>query len=357
MEPVNLSDFESLAKEKLSAMAYDYYSGGACDEITLRRNQSAYREILLKYRVLADVSKRNLSAEVLGQKISFPVLIAPTAFQGMAHPDAECATARASSAEDTIMILSTLSNSPVEEVVKAAKGALWFQLYVYRDRGATKELVQRVEKAGCKAIVVTVDAPYLGIREKEVRSGFRLPDGLSVKNMDASGMGMVSASEGGSGLAAYFASQLDPSLSWKDIGWLRSITGLPLVLKGISCKEDVILAAQNDIDAVVISNHGGRQLDTCRASIEVLPEAAESAGGKMEILVDGGVRRGTDIIKALALGAKAVLIGRPVLWGLAYDGENGVRKVLQILRQEFDLAMALCGCSSVENIKQELIVK
>lgn len=357
MEPLNLHEFEALAKEKLSAMAYDYYSSGACDEITLHRNQSVYREILLKYRVLVDVSNRDMSTTVLGHKISFPVMIAPTAFQQMAHPEGESATARAASAEDTIMILSTLSNTHVEEVSKAANGNLWFQLYVYKDRGVTKDLIQRVEKAGCKAIVVTVDAPFLGIRERDVRNGFTLPEGLTVKNMDDSWLAKVTAATGESGLTGYFASMLDSSLSWKDIEWLRSVTKLPIILKGIACKEDTILAVQHNIDAIVISNHGGRQLDTCRASIEVLPEVMECPLGKMEILVDGGVRRGTDVLKAMAMGAKAVLLGRPVLWGLAYDGENGVRKVLQILKKEFDLAMALCGCTSASNISPDLIVK
>src|SRR5438552_456042 len=290
MEPVNLHEFEALAKAKLPAMAYDYYSSGACDEITLHRNQSAYREIFLKYRVLVDVSNRDLSTTVLGQKISFPVMIAPTAFKQITHPECENATARAASAEDTIIILNTLSNSPVEDVSKAANGNLWFQLYVYKDRGVTRELIQRVEKAGCRAIVVTVDAPFLGIREKDVRNNFTLPEGLTIKNMTSSWLAEVTAAIGKSGLQGYFASQLDSTLSWKDIEWLRSITKLPVILKGIACKEDAILAAQHNIDAIVISNHGGRQLDTCRASIEVLPEVMECPVGKMEILIDGGIR-------------------------------------------------------------------
>ena len=255
------------------------------------------------------------------------------------------------------MILSTLSNSSVEDVATASNSNLWFQLYVYKDRGVTRDLIQRVENAGCRALVITVDAPFLGIRERDVRNGFTLPEGLTIKNLDASWQAKVSAEDGESGLTAYFASQLDSSLSWKDIEWLRSITKLPIIFKGIACKEDAMLAVQYNIDAIVISNHGGRQLDTCRASIEVLPEVMECPLGKMEILIDGGVRRGTDVLKALSLGAKAVLVGRPILWGLAYDGESGVRKVLQILKKEFDLAMALCGCTSVSNISFDLIVK
>ncbi len=355
MKPINLFDFEKLAKEKLPQMAFDYYSSGACDEITLRRNHAAFDEIFLKYRVLVDVSKRDLSVNILGNEISFPVIIAPTAFQKMAHPDGELSTVKAAGAEGTIMILSTLSNTSVEEVVKAATSPVWFQLYSYRDREATRDLIKRVELAGCEALVLTVDAPLLGIRERDVSNEFSLPEGLKIENMDAHGLGEVENSTGRSGLASYFASRLDPSLDWKFIGWLRSVTNLPLILKGIACREDAELAVNHGVEGIVVSNHGGRQLDTSRATIEVLPEIAEAVSGKTLILMDGGIRRGTDIIKAIALGAKAVLTGRPVLWGLAYDGENGVREVLQILKKEFDLAMALCGCSSVNGISKELI--
>jgi 4-hydroxymandelate oxidase len=352
MDAVNLFDLETLARKKLSKMAYDYYSSGACDEITLSENRSAFERIFLKYRVLVDVSKRDLAVDVLGFHLSFPVMIAPTAFQAMAHPDGELAMARAAGREGTVMILSTLSNTAVEDVVKAASSPVWFQLYVYKNRNATKDLVKRVEAAGCKALMVTVDAPFLGSRERDIRNQFKLPDGLTVKNMGAE---LTGGGEGGSALAGYFASELDPSLSWKDIGWLRSVTNMPLILKGIACKEDAELAVQHGVDCIVVSNHGGRQLDTCRAAINVLPEVADAVGGKIEIMIDGGVRRGTDIVKAIALGAKAVLIGRPALWGLAVDGQQGVRNVLQILREEFDLAMALCGCRSIKEINRDLI--
>ncbi len=353
--PVNIFDFESLAKEKIHPMAFDYYFGGAGDEITLRRNHSAFDEIFLKYRVLVDVSRRDLSTEVLGSRISFPVMIAPTAFQRLAHPEGEIATVKAGGAEGTIMILSALANTSVEEVVKNSTGPVWFQLYVYKDREATKDLIRRVEEAGCTALVLTVDAPLVGTRERDIKNEFRLPEGLSVENLNAAGMGKVEGSSGASGLAAYFSSMIDQSLNWKDIEWLRSVTKLPVLLKGIACAEDAKLAHNSGVEGIVVSNHGGRQLDTCRATIEVLPEVVDAVSGKMEILVDGGIRRGTDIVKAIALGAKAVLAGRPVLWGLAHDGENGVRQVLQILRNEFDLAMALCGCRSVGEITKNLI--
>jgi 4-hydroxymandelate oxidase len=354
MQPITIADFELIAREKLSQMAYDYYSSGACDEITLRENCDAYKKLCLKYRVLVDVSKRDLSVEIFGQRISMPVMIAPTAFHKLAHPEGEAAVARAASAADTIMILSTLSNSDIEDVVSASEKPVWFQLYVYKDRKVTEALIRRAEAAGCKALVLTVDAPVLGSRERDVRNKFNLPDGITVKNLMPASKDKFPESDE-SGLTLYVQKFLDPSLSWKDVEWLKSVTKLPLIIKGISCKEDALLSLQHGADGIVVSNHGGRQLDTCRATIDVLPEVVDAVGGKMEILIDGGIRRGTDILKALALGAKAVLVGRPVIWGLAADGENGVRSVLEILRSELDLAMALCGCDSVEKVTRELV--
>ncbi|MEP7146581.1 MAG: alpha-hydroxy acid oxidase [bacterium] len=354
---INISDFEALAKEKLSQMAYDYYSSGANDEITLKENCEAYKRIFLKYRVLKDVSSRNLSTEVIGQNISMPVMIAPTAFHKMAHQEGEIAVAKAAGAAGTIMIVSTLSNSDIEDIVKASgekNGNVWFQLYVYKDREATRDLIKRVDAAGCKAIVLTVDAPYLGTRERDIRNKFTLPDGLSLKNLVPASKEYL-PEKNTSGITSYFADYLDPSLNWKDIEWIRSVTSLPLFIKGIACKEDALLAVEHGVDGIVVSNHGGRQLDTCRSTIDVLPEVAEAINDKIEILIDGGVRRGTDVLKAIALGAKAVLIGRPVIWGLTAGGENGVSAVLEIFRNEFDLAMALCGCDSVKKITKELI--
>jgi len=354
MIPVNINDFENLAKEKLTQMAYDYYSSGANDEITLRENCEAYKRIFLKYRVLVDVSKRDLSTEVLGQKIPMPVIIAPTAFHKLAHIEGEVAVAKAAGAAGTIMILSTLSNSDVEDVVKASSSPVWFQLYVYKEREVTRELIKRAEAAGCKAIVLTVDAPVLGTRERDVRNKFNLPEGIYVKNLIPAKRENIPATND-SGLSDYVQKFLDPSLSWKDIQWLKSVTNLPLIIKGISCKEDALLSVESGADGIVVSNHGGRQLDTCRATIDVLPEIAEAVNDKIEILIDGGIRRGTDVLKAIALGAKAVLIGRPVIWGLAAGGEKGVSQVLEILHKEFDVAMALCGCNSVKSISKELI--
>jgi 4-hydroxymandelate oxidase len=355
MEAINIFDFERLAREKLPQMAYDYYASGGHDEITLRENHAAYDRIQLLYRVLVDVSRRDPSTTVLGQRVSMPILIAPTAFHRMAHPEGEVATARAAGAAGTIMFLSTLSNSSVEEVTAAATGPIWFQLYVYKDRGASEALVQRVEAAGCRALVLTVDAPLLGRRERDVRNRFRLPPGLSVKNMLPAGLGELPQEALDSGLAAYFATLLDPALSWNDIAWLRSITRLPLIIKGIVRADDAVRAVEHGADGIVVSNHGGRQLDTSPATIDVLPDIADAVAGRIEVLIDGGVRRGTDVVKALALGAKAVLVGRPILWGLSVNGEQGVKQVLEILRGELDLAMALCGCASLADITRDLI--
>jgi 4-hydroxymandelate oxidase len=339
----------------MATASWDYYASGANDEITLGRNQRAFSELDLYYQVLAGVGERSLKTTVLGHEVAMPLVIAPTAFHKLAHPDGELATARAAGTAGTIMTLSTLSNTAVEEVVAAASGPVWFQLYVYKDRGATRDLVKRVEAAGCSALVFTVDAPLLGRRERDVRNRFSLPDGLSAETMLAAGMAALPQGRKDSGLAAYFADLLDPALSWCDLDWLRSITTLPIVVKGIVRADDARRAAAQGVDGIVVSNHGGRQLDTAPATITALGPVVEAAGDATEILLDGGVRRGTDVIKALALGARAVLIGRPVLWGLAAAGRAGVSRVLQLLGAEIDLAMALCGCTRVADIGAHLL--
>jgi 4-hydroxymandelate oxidase len=355
-EPINLFELEAVARERLSREAYDYYASGAHDEVTLRENRAAYERLSLAYRVLVDVSRRDLTTRVLGHPVAMPLLVAPTAFQRLATPEGELATARAAGAAGTVMILSTLSNTSVEEVVAAASGPVWFQLYVYRDRKTTEELVRRAEAAGCRAIVLTVDAPLLGRRERDVRNRFTLPPGLSVANLLPVGYGDLPPDAADSGLAAYVSSLIDPSLSWRDVAWLRSLTRLPLVIKGIVRPDDARRAAEAGAAAVVVSNHGGRQLDTAPATIEVLPEIADALhGSAVEVFMDGGVRRGTDILKALALGARAVLVGRPILWGLATGGEAGAVSVLRLLRGELDLAMALAGAPTIADITRDLV--
>jgi 4-hydroxymandelate oxidase len=353
--PVNLFEMERLAESRLSATAFDYYFGGAQDEVTLRENRAAYDRITLYFRILVDVSKRSTETTVLGERVSMPVLIAPTAFHRMAHAEGELATARAAGDAGTIMLVSTLSNTSVEDIAAAATGPLWFQLYIYKDRDATRDLVARVEKAGCTAIVLTVDAPILGPRERDVRNRFTLPDGLTVKNLLGAGQGTVAMEMYGSGLQSYVSNFIDPAISWRDVEWLRGITKLPIILKGVVRADDARRAVDAGARGIVVSNHGGRQLDTSPATIDALPYVADAVGGRAEVYVDGGIRRGTDVVKALARGARAVMVGRPVLWGLAVDGEPGVARVLEILRNEFDTALALSGCPSVADVTADLL--
>ncbi len=354
-EFVNVLDFEPAARERLSALAYAYYATGANDEITLRENRAALDRRSLHYRVLIDVSQRDLTTTVLEHRLAMPILVAPTAFHGLAHPDAELAATRAAGAAGTVMVLSTMSNTPVEAVTAAAGGPVWFQLYAYRDRGITRDLVQRVEAANCEALMLTVDAPVLGRRERDLRNRFSLPPELVVANLTASGLDCLPLDGEGSGLAMYFSTLLDPSLTWDVIDWLQSITRLPILVKGIVRPDDAVLAAEHGARGIVVSNHGGRQLDTAPATIDVLGPIATAVAGRAEILFDGGIRRGTDVVKALALGAKAVMVGRPVLWGLAAGGEAGVARVLELLRDELDTAMALCGCPSISAVTRDLV--
>ena len=356
MNPVNLEEFEEAAREKLTREAYDYYAGGANDEITLRANRASYADIALHYPVLRDVSSRDTSVEVLGERIAFPVMVAPTAFHRLACAEGECATARAAARAGTIIVLSTLATTVIEDVAAAAAGPKWFQLYIYKDRGATADLIRRAESAGCRALVLTVDAQVWGRREADVRNNFKLPDGLTVANLTEHAKDMFPAGIPGSGLAAYVAQMLDPSLSWRDLAWLREQTKLPILLKGIVRADDAKLAVEHGVDGVIVSNHGGRQLDTAPATITALPRMVEAVAGKIPVLIDGGVRRGTDVVKSIALGAQAVLIGRPILWGLAADGEEGAYRVLEMLRAEFDLAMALCGARTVREIDRNLVM-
>ncbi len=342
-DPLNLAELERIAHDRLSRMAWDYYSSGADDERCLARNREAFDELRLHYRVLVDVHERSLATEVLGHRLSMPVVVAPTAFHKLAHPDGELASVRAAGEAGTLFVLSTLSNTAVEDVVTAATGPVWFQLYVYRDRAATEALVRRVEAAGVRALVLTVDAPLLGRRERDVVNGFALPPELSVENLhglgdraDPAQLTRVTAAGRESGLAAYFAELLDPSLTWDAVEWLRSITELPVLVKGIVRADDAVRAVERGVAGIVVSNHGGRQLDASPATIEVLPRIAEAVAGRAELLLDGGVRRGTDVVKALACGARAVLVGRPVLWGLAAGGQAGVASALEVLRRELD---------------------
>ena len=355
LSAINLFGYEQLAKEHLSQMAFDYYSSGAWDEVTLRDNLAAFTRVKLRPKMLVDVSKINLTTQVLGESLQLPLLIAPMAFQCLADPEGEIATALAAEIAGVGMVLSTLATKSLEEVATVAKGLQWFQLYIHKDQGLTQALVQRAYTAGYKAICLTVDAPMLGKRERDQRNEFTLPPGLHPANLtNISGLDIPQA-PGESGLLTYFAQQINPAVTWKDLEWLQSLSPLPLVVKGILRADDAVRAVEYGAQAIVVSNHGGRQLDGAIASLDALPDIIAAVDGKAEVLLDGGIRRGTDILKSLAYGAKAVLIGRPVLWGLAVAGKIGVSHIISLLQDELNLAMALSGCASLGDIDSSLV--
>ena len=354
MARVNIRDFEDAARERMERTAFEYYAGAACDERTLAANGDAFSRILIRPRVLVDVSRIDLATRVLGQSLAMPIMLAPTAFNRLAHPDGECAAARAAGSAGTLMVASTLSTCSLEEIAAVATGPLWFQLYVYKDREVTRDLVARAEQAGFRALVLTVDTPLLGRRERDVRNRFALPAHLMMANFaalttDASRWGEQSS------FSAYVHDLFDASLTWEAVAWLRSLTSLPVLLKGILTAEDARLAADHGADGIIVSNHGGRQLDGTPPSILALPEVAEAVEGRAEVFMDGGIRRGTDVLKALALGARGILIGRAYLWGLAADGESGVTAVLSLLRDELRLAMALAGRPTIASIDRTAV--
>jgi 4-hydroxymandelate oxidase len=355
IDPINLSELEERARAVLPQMSYDFYASGANDETTLRENRAAYERIKVLPRMLIDVSARDMSTTVLGEPVSMPILIAPMSLQRLAHPEGEIATTRAAGAARTLTTLATLATTSIEEVMAIATGPAWFQLYVFKDRAITASLVQRAETAGCKALVLTVDVPVPGKRERDVRNRFTLPEHLSLKNLWLAELEELPKAVADSGIAAYAAANFDPALTWKDIDWLAQITRLPVVVKGVLRADDALTAVNHGAAGVIVSNHGGRQLDTTPATISVLPEIVDAIAGAAEVYVDGGIRRGTDVLKAIAYGARAVLVGRPILWGLAVGGEAGVKCVLEMLREEFDLAMALSGCPSLTAITKDLV--
>ena len=336
-DPINVADYERLAEERCEPGYWGYVAGGAGDEVTLREHAAAFARVQLRPRMLVDVSETTARTTVLGAEAAMPLLVAPTSLQRVAHPDGEPALARAAEAVGTVYCLSSLASVRPRELADAVPGVVrWFQLYWSRDRGFTRELVAEAADAGFTALVLTVDLPTAGARERDRRSGFRLPEGLPMPNLPRS-----------LGSSAYFHDTLgeivDTSLTWRDLEWLGSECSLPLVVKGVLTAEDATLAAEHGAAGIVVSNHGGRQLDGVPATLAALPEVVEAAGGRVEVYLDGGVRRGTDAVKALALGARAVLVGRPALWGLACDGEAGARHVLELLRDEILLALVLLG--------------
>ncbi|KAE9603108.1 hypothetical protein Lal_00018613 [Lupinus albus] len=355
MEITNVNEYEAIAKEKLPKMIYDYYSSGAEDQWSLKENCNAFTRILFRPRILIDVSNIDLTTTVLGFKLSMPIMIAPTAMLKMAHPEGEYAVARAASDAGTIMTLSSWATSSVEEVASTGPGIRFFQLYVYKDRNVVTQLVRRAERAGFKAIALTVDTPLLGRREADIKNRFTLPGHLTLKNFEGLDLGKLDKTSD-SGLASYVAGQVDRSLSWKDVKWLQTITSLPILVKGVLTAEDARIAAEVGAAGIIVSNHGARQLDYVPSTIMALEEVVKGAQGRLPVFLDGGVRRGTDVFKALALGASGIFIGRPVVFSLAADGEAGVRKALQMLRDEFELTMALSGCRSLKEITRDHVV-
>jgi 4-hydroxymandelate oxidase len=352
----NLLELEGLARTKIPQAAFDYIAGGAEDEVSLRRNREAFGRWSLRPRVLANVSNRDLSTTALGTKVSLPVLVAPTAFHGLVHPEGELATAQGAAAAGTIMVVSTIATRTLEQVASAAPEApRWFQLYVYRDRRVTEDLVDRAVRTGYRALVLTVDTPVLGRRERDERNRFALPPGMGIANVRPHGLDELAPLDQGSALAKYAADLLSPALTWDDVEWLKSVSPVPVAVKGIMTAEDGRLAIEHGADAVVVSNHGGRQLDGTVGTLDALPEVVEAVAGRAEVFVDGGVRRGTDVLKALALGARAVLLGRPVLWGLALGGADGVREVFGRLREELDSAMAIAGRPTLASVDRSLV--
>ncbi|XP_013390912.1 hydroxyacid oxidase 1 [Lingula anatina] len=345
--PVCLDDVEAIALKKMSKNAYDHYRSGADDQQTLGDNRAAFKRYRLRPMFLRrDVSTRDLVTTIQGVPVDFPVGIAPTAVQRMAHPDGEVATARAAASVRSCMILSTYATSTMEAVADATPDGLrWFQLYVFKNQKQTEDLIRRAEQSGYRALVLTIDCYHSGMKRADIRNKFTLPKHLRTENLSDDGKPY----DGVCGLG--FA-----PLLWSDVKKLKSFTKLPVVVKGVLTGEDAVRAVESGVDGIMVSNHGGRQLDGVPASIDVLSEVVQAVQGRCEVYLDGGVRSGTDVLKALALGARAVFIGRPALYGLAYNGEAGVKLVLQMLRDELSLAMALAGCASIGDIKRSLVV-
>jgi 4-hydroxymandelate oxidase len=351
VEAVCLADFEAVARERMSPMAWEYIRGGAGDENTLRWNREAWNELRLLPRVLVDVSRLDTRVQLFGQEMAFPILLAPAAYHRLAHPEGELATVRGANAAEASIILSTVSTVAVEEVVAAAERPVWFQLYVQPDRAFTRDLVQRAVAAGCTALCVTVDTPVGGARNRETRVKFALPEGLTLPHL----LGLKDAApHHATDQETIYGRLFDPALTWRDIEWLVSFARVPVLLKGILAAEDAAQAVACGASGVIVSNHGARNLDTVPATVEVLPAIVDRIEGRVPVLVDGGIRRGTDVLKALALGAQAVLVGRPYLYALAAAGAEGVACAVKILQKELQMAMALTGRTSIAAIDRSV---
>jgi 4-hydroxymandelate oxidase len=348
--PLCLSDFEPIAKAKIPSMGWEYMTAGAADELTLKWNAEAYQRLRLKPRILVDVSRLDTSVVLLGRKHSVPILLAPVASHKLYHPEGEIATVRGASAADVTLVVTTPASTSLEAAAEAAKTPLWFQVYVQKDRDFSSALIQRAERAGYEALCLTVDSPVFGARNREERAQVAYP---GLPNLQG-----LKESEAGTYLAHgqdIYSPISDPTVTWETIEWMRSVSKLPIVAKGVLNPDDAELAIESGVSAIIVSNHGGRNLDTLPPTIDALPSVAQKVAGRVPILVDGGIRRGTDVLKALALGANAVLIGRPYVWGLGAEGEGGVTKVVNILRREFTTAMALTGRTNIPSIDRSVI--
>ena len=354
-EPVNVADFRKQAQARLPQATFDYISTGSGDEYTLRDNTEAFNRLRVLPPLLKGVQQADASTTVLKQKIALPLLLAPVAAQRMYHPQGVLAAARAAAEAGTVMGISSSAGNSVEEVAAASQGPKWFQLYMPKDRQVARRLVQRVEQAGFQAIIVTVDLGEW--KDADRRNRFALPKKMLVKHLRDIGYQQVSNKMTAEQVAAFNAQAWDISLSWDVFGWLRGITKLPLLVKGVLRAQDAERAVAMGVDGIVVSNHGGRRLDGMPATIDMLPEVVAATRGRAEVLLDSGVRRGTDVLKALALGAKAVLIGRPYAWALAADGEAGVRKVIELFREEILNAMVATGCANVDQIDASLVLR
>ena len=337
--PINLFEFEELARDRLSRKEYDRVAGGATDEITLRQTRTVYESITLRPRMLVDITKRDLSTTALGQRLDFPVLVSPSSLHTSAHRDGELATVRATGAAGALMVVSAGSSYTLEEIAKAATGPIWTQQFLYKDRGLTTSRAERARQAGYTAICITMDAKVPGKRERMIHHGY------------AAGVAMTDSSN----RRGADPTLVDLAATWKDLEWFASNTSLPIVAKGVVTAEDARLCVQHGAKAILVSNHGARQLDTTFATVEVLPEIVDAVDGRVDVYLDGGIRRGTDVLKALALGARAASIGRPIFWGLAVNGQGGAQEVLQILRDELALAMAQCGRPNIASIDRSLL--
>jgi 4-hydroxymandelate oxidase len=336
---INLEDFEAAARAVLPGAYFDFFAGGAEDEVSVRWNREAYQRRAVRLRILVDVTDRDMSVVVAGSRLPHPIILAPTAYQRLAHPEGEVATALGAAAAGAVMTVSTNATRTLEDIAAAAQGAvLWFQLYTHRDRATTEKLLRRACAAGCQAIVVTGDVPVLGRRERDIRNAFSLPPGVRAANLGDE------------------ADRVQPiPFTWQDIAWVKSVTERPVIVKGVVHPGDAARAIEAGADAIWVSNHGGRQLDSAMAPLDALEAIVAVTAGAVSIIVDGGIRRGSDVLKALALGADAIAIGRPQLWGLAVGGSAGVQRVVELLRDELSAAMALAGCRTLADISRDLV--